>query len=237
MALALEAVRVGATVDSTLRDLDDLAAATISEHGGEPLFLDYHPGWAPYPFPGVICASVNDAVVHGPPSDQQLADGDLVSIDCGARVDGWCGDAAISFVVGRAVPADLALIDATERALHAGIAAARPGNTMGDISAAIGTVARRAGYGMLANHGGHGIGKEMHQDPFVPNEGYAGHGMRLEPGLVLALEPMLIRGGDGYVHDDDGWTVRTSDGGRAAHIEHTIAVTALGPRILTSLPS
>jgi methionyl aminopeptidase len=237
VALALAAVREGARVGSTLRDLDDIARTTIQVQGGQPLFFDYHPGWAPYPFPGVICASVNDAVVHGPPTHQVLHDGDVVSIDCGARYEGWCGDAAITFVVGEADPADLALIDATERALAAGIAAARPGHTMGHIGAAIAGVARAEGYGMLANHGGHGIGREMHQDPFVPNEGYAGHGMRLEPGLVLALEPMLIRdGGDGYVHDDDGWTVRTRDGSRAAHAEHTIAITADGPRILTQVP-
>lgn len=233
VAAALAAVREQATVGSTLRQLDDIASDVITTSGAEALFLDYHPTWAPYPFPGVICASVNDAVVHAPPTGQRLGDGDLVSIDCGARVDGWCGDAAISFVVGEPDADDLVLVDATERALAAGIAAAHPGNTLGDVSAAIGAVGRSSGYGMLANHGGHGIGRTMHQEPFVPNEGVPGEGMVLEPGLVLALEPMLIRGSDDYRHDPDGWTVRTSDGGRAAHAEHTVAVTADGPRILT----
>jgi methionyl aminopeptidase len=183
----------------------------------------------------VICASLNDVVVHGIPSEQRLADGDLVSIDCGARFDGWCGDAAISFVVGEPDPRDLELIDTTERALEAGIAAVRPGNTMGDVGAAIGAVARGAGYGLLADHGGHGIGRRMHEDPSVPNEGRAGRGMRLEPGLVIALEPMLVAGGhDEYRLDEDGWAVVTRDGSRAAHAEHTVAVTATGPWVLTA---
>jgi methionyl aminopeptidase len=235
VAAALEAARRRAAVGVTLRELDEVAAAVITARGAEPLFLDYHPRWAPSPFPGVICASVNDVVVHGIPSDQQLADGDLVSIDCGARFEGWCGDAAISFVVGEPDPRDLQLIATTEKALEAGIAAVRPGNTMGDVGAAIGAVARRAGYGLLANHGGHGIGRRMHEDPSVPNEGRAGRGMRLEPGLVLALEPMLVAGGrDEYRMDEDGWAVRTRDGSRAAHAEHTVAVTPTGPRVLTA---
>jgi methionyl aminopeptidase len=235
VAAALAAVKRHAAVGMTLRELDDVAAAVISARGAHPLFLDYHPRWAPTPFPGVICASVNDVVVHGIPSDERLADGDLVSIDCGARFDGWCGDAAISFVVGEPDPHDLDLIAVTELALDAGIAAARPGNTMGDIGEAIGSVARGAGYGLLADHGGHGIGRRMHEDPSVPNEGRAGRGMRLEPGRVLALEPMLVAGGkDAYKVDRDGWTIRTDDGSRAAHAEHTVAVTATGPRVLTS---
>jgi methionyl aminopeptidase len=235
VATALDAARRRAAVGVTLRELDEVAAGVISARGAQPLFLNYHPRWAPSPFPGVICASVNDVVVHGIPSDRRLADGDLVSIDCGARFDGWCGDAAISFVVGEPYPRDLELIDTTERALEAGIAAVRPGNTMGDIGAAIGAVARGAGYGLLADHGGHGIGRRMHEDPSVPNEGRPGRGMRLEPGLVLALEPMLVAGGrDEYRLDEDGWAVLTRDGSRAAHAEHTVAVTATGPRVLTA---
>jgi len=236
VASALDAVRRQAFVGVSLRELDGLAESVIRARGAEPLFKDYHPRWSPTPFPGTICASVNDVVVHGIPDDQRLVDGDLVSVDCGARMAGWCGDAAISFVVGAVDPADHALIDATERALSAGISAARPGNTMGDIADAIGSSARSGGYGLLADHGGHGIGREMHESPSVPNEGRAGSGIRLEVGLVIALEPMLIAsGGDGYVVDDDGWTIRTADGSRAAHAEHTVAVTASGPRILTSL--
>ncbi len=235
VAAALDAVRRRATVGVTLRELDEVAATVIAARGAQPLFLNYHPRWAPTPFPGVICASLNDVVVHGIPSEQRLADGDLVSIDCGARFDGWCGDSAISFVVGEPAPRDLELIETTERALEAGIAAVRPGNTMGDVGAAIGAVARDAGYGLLADHGGHGIGRRMHEDPSVPNEGRAGRGMKLEPGLVLALEPMLVAGGhDEYRIDEDGWAVLTRDGSRAAHAEHTVAVTATGPRVLTA---
>ena len=168
---ALEAVRRHAAVGTTLGELDAVAEATIRARGGEPLFKNYHPRWSPTAFPGTICASVNDVVVHGIPGDDALSDGDLVSIDCGARLAGWCGDAAISFVVGHEDPADRALIDTTDRALAAGIAAARAGNTMGHISSAIGTLARAAGYGLLAHHGGHGIGREMHEAPSVPNVG------------------------------------------------------------------
>ena len=235
VASALEAVRRAARVGTTLRSLDALAEEVIRARGAEPLFKNYHPRWSATPFPGTICASINDVVVHGIPDDTQLADGDLLSVDCGARLGGWCGDAAISFVVGDASPGDDALIVTTEDALAAGIAAGRPGATLGDVANAIGRVARSAGYGLLADHGGHGIGREMHEAPGVPNEGPAGKGMRLEVGLVLALEPMLIAGGeDDYVVDDDGWTVRTGDGTRAAHAEHTVAVTASGPRVLTA---
>jgi methionyl aminopeptidase len=176
VARALAAVREHAAVGVSLLELDRVAAEAIRSDGAEPLFLDYHPSWAPSPFPGVICASVNDAVVHGIPTDRRLADGDLVSIDCGARLDGWSGDAAISFVVGEADPADTDLIDATEEALRAGIAAA-----------------------------------------------------------VAALEPMLLAGGDSaYRKEADGWTLSTLDGSRAAHVEHTVAVTEYGPVLLTA---
>lgn len=236
VARTLDAVRAASTPGRTLAELDTVAVAVIVEAGATPAFLDYHPRFAPSPFPGVICASVNDAVVHAIPGPQVLEPGDLVSIDCGAFVDGWCGDAAVSYVVGDAPdPADLALIDATERALAAGIAAARADARLGDIGAAVASVARDAGYGMLADHGGHGIGRAMHELPHVPNEGRRGEGLRLRPGLVLAIEPMLHAGGDdGYVHDADGWTLRTADGSRAAHVEHTVAVTTTGPRVLTS---
>ncbi|WP_345350917.1 type I methionyl aminopeptidase [Rhodococcus olei] len=236
VAAALAAARDAAAVGVSLREIDAAAAAALADAGAQPAFLGYHPNWAPTPFPGVICASVNDAVVHGIPEGPRLADGDLVSIDCGAFVDGWCGDAAISFVVGDADPEDLRLIADTDEALARGIAAARAGNRLGDIADAIGSFARSRGRGVLADHGGHGIGRAMHEDPDVPNEGPAGRGMRLRPGLVLALEPMLIRGGgDDYRHDADGWTLRTLDGSRAAHSEHTIAVTVDGPLVLTAV--
>ncbi|WP_396899285.1 type I methionyl aminopeptidase [Mycolicibacterium sp.] len=234
VAEALRAVAAQAAPGMTTADLDRIAADVLAAHGATSPFLNYHPRWAPRPFPAVLCVSVNDAVVHGVPTDQVLADGDLVSVDFGAILNGWCGDAARSFVVGAAQPADAALIEAADAALAAGIAAVRPGNTLGDIGHAIATTARNAGYGMLADHGGHGIGRTMHEAPHVPNEGRPGKGMRLRRGLVIAIEPMLIADGtDDYVHDADGWTLRTATGARAAHSEHTVAVTADGARILT----
>ena len=235
VAAALAAVRGHAAVGVSLLELDAVAAATISDAGAKPSFLNYHPRSAPTPYPAVICASVNDAVVHGIPTGYRLADGDLVSIDCGAIVDGWHGDAAISFTVGTPRPADVALIETTVRALHAGIAACRPGGKLGDVSHAVGIVGRAAGYGLLADHGGHGVGRAMHELPHVPNEGRRGRGLRLRPGLVIAIEPMLLAGGrDGYRVGSDGWTLYTDDGTRAAHAEHTVAVTPDGPLILTA---
>ena len=186
----------------------------------------------------MLCVSVNDAVVHGIPTDAVLSDGDLVSVDFGATLHGWCGDAARSFVIGTPRPEDTALIAATDAALAAGIAAVKPGNTLGDVGHAIETAARGAGYGLLAHHGGHGIGRTMHEDPHIPNRGKAGRGLRLVPGLVVAIEPWFIAGGDDGIYlDEDGWTIRTADGSRAAHVEHTIAVTADGPVILTTAPA
>ncbi len=234
VANALEAVRAAAAVGVRLRDLDEAARAVLTRAGARSPFLGYRPSFAPVPFPAVICASVNDAVVHGIPGDDRLRDGDLVSIDCGAELDGWTGDAAISFTVGTPRPADLELIAATQRALDAGIAAATVGHRIGDISHAIGTVARKAGCGMPTGFGGHGIGRRMHEDPHLPNQGRPGRGFPLRHGLALAVEPMLMAGGrDDYLTDPDGWTLRTTDGSRAAHIEHTIAITEDGPRILT----
>ncbi|MFE4195267.1 type I methionyl aminopeptidase [Paenarthrobacter sp. NPDC056912] len=234
VANALGAVREHAAVGVALKELDDVAAAVIADAGARPAFLDYHPRWAAVPFPGVICASVNDAVVHGIPDGYALQDGDLLSVDCGAFLEGWCGDSAISFIVGEANPVDLELIAATEAALARGIEAARVGNKMGDLAYAIGGEAKRAGYGLLADHGGHGIGRTMHAEPPVPNNGRPGRGMKLEEGLVIAIEPMLLLGGkDDYYHDDDEWTLRSSNGLRAAHSEHTVAITAEGPMILT----
>ena len=234
-AAALAAVREAAAVGVRLDALDAVAAEVIAAAGAEALFLGYQPSSAVSPYPAVACISVNDAVVHGIPGRYALRHGDLVSVDCGARYRGWSGDAAISFIVGEhAEPRDEALIATTQAALDAGIAAAQPGARLGDIAHAIGRVARTAGYGLMASHGGHGIGREMHEAPHVPNEGRPGRGLVLRPGLVLALEPMLIAGGtDAYRTDPDGWTLRTADGSRAAHIEHTVAVTENGPEVLT----
>ncbi|WP_299541404.1 type I methionyl aminopeptidase [uncultured Streptomyces sp.] len=236
VARMLTAVREAAKVGVSLRELDAVAREVLREAGAGSPFLNYRPHFAPTPFPGVICASVNDAIVHGIPTDLRLRDGDLVSIDGGALLDGWAGDSAISFTVGRARPADTLLVDTAFTALEAGIAAARVGNRIGDIAHAIGTVCRTAGYGIPDGFGGHGIGRSMHEDPGVPNEGRAGRGMLLRHGMVLAIEPMLIGGGeDGYHADADGWTLRTDDGSRAAHAEHTVAITDDGPRVLTAL--
>lgn len=235
VARALAAVRERAAAGVSLRELDETAAKAIAEAGAEPLFLGYQPEWAPMPFPGVICASVNDAFIHGIPTGYRLADGDLVGIDCGARLNGWCGDAAVTFTVGEAAPEDAALVEAAGRALRAAIGAAQAGNKLGDISSAVAGVVRAAGYGNPVNHGGHGIGRVMHEAPYVANEAKPGRGMRLRPGLVLALEPMLVAGGtDLHRTDPDGWTVRTVDGSRAAHVEHTVAITEDGPWVLTA---
>ncbi|KRV51045.1 methionine aminopeptidase [Wenjunlia vitaminophila] len=234
VARALAAVRDAAAVGVSLRELDEVARSVLDEAGAGSPFLGYRPSFAPTPFPAVICTSVNDAVAHGIPTDYRLRDGDLVSIDCGAELDGWTGDAAISFTVGTPRPADLALIDATQRALDAGIAAAVVGQRTGDISHAVDTVARAARCGMPRDFGGHGIGRRMHEDPHLPNRGRPGRGFPLRHGLVLAIEPMLMAGGDdAYTTGADGWTLLTTDGSRAAHIEHTVAVTDEGPCILT----
>ncbi len=230
----LAATRAEAKAGVRLSELDELARGVLAGAGATSPFLGYQPGFAPIPFPAVICTSVNDAALHGIPTRYQLAEGDLLSVDCGAVLDGWAGDAAISFTIGPPGPADARLIAATGEALRAGIAAAVPGGRVGDISAAIGATGRAAGYGICTDFGGHGVGRAMHEDPHIPNEGRRGRGHRLVPGLVLAIEPWFLAGGrDSYEIDDDGWTIRSGDGSRAAHIEHTVAITPDGPQILT----
>ncbi|RRR42381.1 type I methionyl aminopeptidase [Mycolicibacter terrae] len=235
VAAALAAVREAAAVGVSTSELDEVAESVIREAGATPSFLGYHG------FPASICSSVNDRVVHGIPSSTEvLVAGDLVSIDCGAILDGWHGDAAITFGVGKLAAADENLSDATRKAMHAGIAAMVPGNRLSDVSHAIETGARaaskefRRSFGIVAGYGGHGIGRQMHMDPFLPNEGAPGRGPLLVAGSVLAIEPMLTLGTDQTVILSDEWTVVTADGSRAAHWEHTVAVTDDGPRILTS---
>ena len=236
VAEALAAVRRQAAVGVTLAALDEVARAVLAEAGARSPFLGYRPRFAETPFPAVICASVNDAALHGIPDGYRLRDGDLLSVDCGATLDGWTGDAAVSFGVGRPRPEDERLIATTEAALAAGIAAATPGAKLGDISAAIGAIGHAANYGICIDFGGHGVGHTMHEDPHIPNDGRAGRGLTLRPGLVIAIEPWFLAGGkDAYVIDPDGWTIRSADGSRAAHAEHTIAVTEDGPRVLTEL--
>lgn len=234
VARTLRAVRAHAQVGVRLDELDEVARAVIDAAGAAPVFLGYHPSWAPRPYPGAICTSVNDAVVHGIPDGTRLRDGDLVSVDCGARLHGWCGDAAVTFSVGTG--ADQDVLRAGQAALADGIAAARPGGRIGDIAHAIGVVGRGGGFGIPAELGGHGVGRDMHEAPFVPNEGPPGRGAPLRPGMVIAIEPILVAGGGDEVGTDaDGWTVRTRDGGRAVHVEHTVAITEDGPRVLTEL--
>ncbi|RCG20106.1 type I methionyl aminopeptidase [Sphaerisporangium album] len=234
VARALAAVRERAAPGVRLTELDEVARTVIYEAGASAPFLHYKPPFAPTPFPAVICASVNDVIVHGIPDGYRLRAGDLVSIDCGARLDGWTGDAAISFTVGPARPGDAELIDAAERALRAGIAAARPGGRVGDIGHAVAAIGKERRYGIPVDFGGHGIGRRMHEDPHVANRGTPGRGMPLRHGMVLAIEPMFMAGGaDRYLTDPDGWALRTVDGSRAAHVEHTVAITDDGPRVLT----
>lgn len=235
VATALAQMRKQAAVGVSLLELDEVARAVLAEHGATSPFLHYQPSFAHTPFPAVICTSVNDAALHGIPTRYRLADGDLISIDFGATLNGWTGDSAISFAVGTPRPDDIRLIDTAERALSAGIAAAVQGGRLGDVSAAIGAVARAAGYGLHTDFGGHGVGHTMHESPSVPNDGKAGRGLKLTPGLVIAIEPWFMAGGkDSYRVDPDGWTLRSGDGSRAAHVEHTVAITPNGPRILTA---
>ncbi|WP_245784859.1 type I methionyl aminopeptidase [Geodermatophilus amargosae] len=236
VAQTLAAVRAAAAPGVKLRELDDLAKTTMYEAGATSSFLGYKPSWAPTAYNGVLCLSPNEVVVHGRPSGQRLKDGDLLSVDCGAVVDGWNGDAAFSVLVGeRTSDEDARLVRATEEALAAGIAAAVPGATLLDVARAVDAVARRYGYAHLPDHGGHGIGRSMHEPPFVPNQPLAGlDRVRLHAGSTLAIEPMLLAGGGRYRHKKDGWAVVTADGRRAAHVEHTVAVTDDGPVVLTA---
>ncbi|MGQ0480179.1 MAG: type I methionyl aminopeptidase [Pseudonocardia sp.] len=235
VARALAAMAEHAKAGVSTGELDELAEQLIRDGDGVPSFLGYHG------FPASICSSVNEQVVHGIPSRTQvLADGDLVSLDCGAIVDGWHGDAAVTLEIG-AVPArDSALSAACRAALDAGIAAAQPGGRLSDISHAVQAACQAAAardgvrYGIVEEYGGHGIGTEMHMDPFLPNVGGPGKGPRLPVGGVLAVEPMLTAGTTKTDTLDDGWTVVTSDGSRAAHWEHTVAITEDGPWVLTS---
>ena len=226
-----------AAVGVNLLDLEHHARRRIKERGAESCYWDYAPSFGRGPFRNVLCLSVNDAVLHGLPHDYVLRDGDLLSIDMAVGIDGWVADSALSVVVGVPDPADLKLIEATEVALEAGIAAARPGGRLGDISAAIGEVALAYGYGVNGEFGGHGIGRTMHEAPHVANSGRARRGMRLDPGLTIAIEPWLCATTDKIRYDEDGWTIRSADGSRTAHSEHTVAITPSGPQVLTRRPT
>jgi methionyl aminopeptidase len=220
-------------VGTNLLEIDAWTRTMIDEAGADSCYVDYAPSFGRGPFGHFVCTSVNDAVLHGLPRDLALADGDLLTLDLAVSKDGIAADSALSFVVGSAAPADLAVIDATERALAAGIAAAGPGAKIGDLSHAIGSVLTEAGYPVNLEFGGHGIGSTMHQDPHVSNAGRAGRGYTLRPGLLLALEPWVMVDTDELVVDADGWTLRSATGCRTAHSEHTIAITESGAEVLT----
>ena len=235
VARTLRAVREAAVPGVRLRELDEVARTCLAEAGATSSFLDYHPAWAPRPYNGVLCLSVNEVVVHGPPTGRRLKDGDLLSVDFGAVVDGWNGDSAITVHAGQAPPEDLPLVRATQEALAAGVAAAVPGATLLDVATAVDAVAREHGFAHLPDHGGHGIGRAMHEAPFVPNQptpAAAHH--RLQAGSTIAIEPMLHAGGSEYRTAKDGWSVVTKDKRRAAHFEHTVVATDDGPVVLTA---
>jgi methionyl aminopeptidase len=233
----LATLRQRSEVGTNLLDLDRWTSEMIRDAGAESCYVDYAPSFGRGPFGHYVCTAVNDAVLHGQPRDQRLADGDLLTLDLAVRLDGIAADSAISFVVGESRPAEsVHLIETTERALAAGIAAAGPGARIGDLSHAIGTVLTAAGYPINMQFGGHGIGTTMHQDPHVSNDGRPGRGYQLRPGLLLALEPWIMADTDELVTDDDGWTLRSATGCRTAHSEHTIAITEDGAEVLT-LPS
>ena len=233
VAETLARLRADTKIGTNLLDIDRRAHDMIRKAGAESCYIDYAPSFGRGPFGKVICTSVNDAVLHGLPHDYVLRDGDLVTLDFAVAVDGWVADSAVSFVVGTARDEDLRLIDTTERALDAAIAAAVVGNRIGDISASVAGIAHGEGYSINTDFGGHGVGRTMHGDPHVANDGRAGRGFPLRAGLVLALEPWFLATTDELVTDADGWTLRSADGSRAAHVEHTVAVTDAGPRILT----
>ncbi|ASU60699.1 MULTISPECIES: type I methionyl aminopeptidase [Nocardiopsis] len=234
VAHILRTARSRATVGTNLLDIDRWAREMIAEAGAQSCYVDYAPSFGRGPFGHYICTAVNDAVLHGLPHDYALADGDLLTLDLAVSLGGVAADSAISFVVGESRPAEsVAMIRATERALEAGIAAARPGARVGDISHAIGSVLSAAGYPINTEFGGHGIGSTMHQDPHVANTGQPGRGYKLRPGLMLALEPWVMADTDELVTDADGWTLRSATGCRTAHSEHTIAITHEGAEILT----
>ncbi|MDQ2744988.1 MAG: type I methionyl aminopeptidase [Chloroflexota bacterium] len=225
-----ERIRVG----TNLLEIDEWTREMIADAGAHSCYVDYNPSFGDGPFGHFICTSVNDAVLHGMPHDYALKNGDLLTLDLAASLQGIVADAAISFIVGASCdPSDAVMIEATQRALEAGIAAANPGARIGDISHAIGSVLTAAGYPINTAFGGHGVGSTMHQDPHISNTGRPGRGYRLRPGLLLAIEPWVMADTADLVTDPDGWTLRSATGTRTAHSEHTIAITDDGPVILT----
>lgn len=235
VAQVLSALTQAAKPGVSLLTLDALAHDMIRASGAASCYIDYHPSFGGSPFGKVLCTSVNDAALHGLPYDYSLADGDLLSLDFAVNLGGWVADSAVSLIVGStASPEDQRLIEVCEQALGAGISQAISGKRLGDISAAIGAVARAAGYQVNTDFGGHGVGRTMHEDPSIPNDGTPGTGPRLKPGMVFAIEPWLMHTTSDIYTDADGWTLRSGDGSRSAHVEHTVVVTDGAPLILTA---
>lgn len=230
----LRTLRERCTVGTNLLEVDAWARDLITEAGAESCYVDYAPSFGRGPFGHHVCTAVEDAVLHGRPHDRTLADGDLLTLDLAVTKGGVAADAAVSFLVGEQRPPEkVRLVETTERALAAAVAAVRPGARTGDVSAAVGAVLRGAGYRVSTEFGGHGIGSTMHQDPHVANDGRPGRGYRLRPGLLLALEPWVMASTDRLVTDPDGWTLRSADGSPTSHSEHTVAVTEDGAEVLT----
>jgi methionyl aminopeptidase len=233
VAGVVSATAAASAVGVNLLALDAIARDMIRKAGAVSSYVDYHPSFGASPFGKYICLSVNDAALHGLPFDYRLRDGDVLSLDFAASLNGWVADSAKTIIVGNPRPDDARLVEVTRRALEAAIEKARPGNRMGDISAAIGEVARAAGLKVNLEFGGHGVGRTMHGDPHVPNDGRAKRGLPLRAGLVFAIEPWFMLGTDKIYTDRDGWTLRSADRSRAAHFEHTVAVTDGDPLVLT----
>jgi len=223
-------VRVG----TTTAELDAVAEDFVRTHGAEPAFKGYEISGSVPPFPGTLCTSVNDVVVHGIPGDYALQEGDLLSVDCGVELNGYYGDSAYTFAVGDLSPEDVALCRATYDALNKGVAQAVVGHRIGDISSAIQTHCESQNYGIVRDLVGHGIGQSLHEDPQVPNYGQAGRGRKLRAGLTVCIEPMINRGTGEVSTDDDGWTVRTQDGLPSAHYEHMVVVQDGQPEVLST---
>jgi methionyl aminopeptidase len=222
-----EVARAAAVPGATTMDLEARCREVLERRGARSNFLGYHG------YPAVTCISVDEVVIHGIPGNRVLAEGDLVSVDCGAIVEGWHADGAVSFTVGPAGPEAAALLAGGEEALDRAVAAFVPGNHLGDVGAAVESVASRRRLGLVEGYGGHGIGRAMHEPPDVPNVGRPGKGVQLVPGATLCVEPMLTAGHPAVWTLDDGWTVVTRDGRWAVHVEHTVLVTDHGPEVLT----
>jgi methionyl aminopeptidase len=227
LALLAENIRPG----TTTAELDRLADEFIRSRGGVPTFKGYR---GPYPYPASICTSPNEVVVHGIPSEYVLGEGDVLSVDVGVTLDGFVADSAYTFPVGDIDAEGERLLDACKAALHAGIDQARAGGKLTDISHAVQRATEEAGFSVVRSLVGHGVGREMHEDPQIPNYGDPGRGPTLAPGMTLAIEPMITAGGHEVVVRPDRWTIATADGSLSAHFEHTVAVTEEGPRILTA---